>query len=102
MFLLNLGIPLGPKAEKTYTHTGFTNWNDIVRNLSKHEKSHQSVADAMTARLNKPSIAAHLNRRHRQEQLEKNEQLVYVIKSLRLLSRQNIALRGSTYKKVCS
>lgn len=50
--------------------------------------------------MKEPNIAAQMDEQFRKKQVENNNQLSYVIKALRFLSRQNIALRNTSKKKV--
>jgi hypothetical protein len=65
-----------------------------------HKISHQLVANSVCSQLTKSAIVAQLNKCHRQDQIERSKQLVFVVKALWLLSQQNIPIRGTTFTKV--
>lgn len=84
--------------EDTFHSTGFSNWNDPGRAMSKHIVSdlHKELQSKLFTLENSTPISAILNKKEKESRLKANQQLVIVIRALQLLSRQNLALRGNT------
>lgn len=99
-FLLT-GVNTVAKLSNAFT-LGFSGWNDIGRSLKNHMKTQQHKQATTTLYLmsSQPPVSALLDKQIQENRHANNEQLVLIIKALRFLSRQNLALRGSTYKKV--
>ena len=89
------------RYETAFTKTGFSNWNDCGRGLTKHAQSgiHKEAILKLHLTETQAPINAIINQGVRDQQLANNEQLVIVIKALKYLSRQNLAIRGVTSTK---
>ena len=101
-FYLHTGLIVWTsKKDAAFTHTGFCGWNDPGRVIKAHIKSelHKEAVLKLAARATQP-VTALLNAKVREDQLHRNMQLVAVIKTLKFLSRQNVALRGATVRNV--
>lgn len=100
--LFLLGVITVSRTEDTFTKSGYSYWNELRRPLDGHQDSKQHREAVTTLHLmdTQPPVSAMLNKQIRTNQLSNNAQLVIVIKALKFLSRQNLAVRGTTYKKV--
>ena len=90
------------RAEEAFTHTGFSNWNDPGRVMDGHVSSsmHKEAVMKVTALNTQEPINAILDTHLKEDQLSRNAQLVVVIRALKYLSHQNVALQGLTVQKV--
>ena len=81
----------------TYTKTGFSYWNDGSRKLKKHQESnvHSDCVKLLDGDLSgNQRIDEALDKALKCSKDQNNSMLVYVIRALLFLSRQNLAIRG--------
>ena len=90
------------KVERTFIYNGFSNWNDIGRTLGGHQRSehHQEAKLKLNMLAKQQPVTALLDAQVKADRVRNSEQLVIVVRALKFVARQNIALRGVTTKKV--
>ena len=89
-----LNVPL---KEPTFTKTGFSNWKDATFKFRNHEKStcHKIAVDNMIVLPHTTmDVGEMLAKEHEVEKRCNRKMLLYILKAIRFLSRQGLALRG--------
>lgn len=92
-----VGLTPSSKVSDTYTKTGFSYWNDGSRKLKKHQESnvHSDCVKLLDGDLSgNQRIDEALDKALKCSKDQNNSMLVYVIRALLFLSRQNLAIRG--------
>lgn len=94
-------IQLPGRSEATFIHTGFSNWNDPGRTLEGHQRSdyHTEALLKLSLMQTTTPVIQQLSKKHHKDMQENRDQLMTVIKAVKYLSRQGLALRGTTEVK---
>ncbi|XP_053398113.1 zinc finger MYM-type protein 1-like [Mercenaria mercenaria] len=85
------------KAETAFISTGFSNWKDATKKFKKHENSEchkEAVERSITLPKQTKDIGETLSSAHAQEKMNNRHQLLKILRSIRFLARQGLALRG--------
>lgn len=95
---LNLLLEKVKKSSQTFTVTGFSYWNDGHRKLAKHEESddHKECVKQLTGGdKSQPKIDISLDASIATSRVQNATMLTHVIRALKFLTKQNLAIRGT-------
>ena len=93
------GLTLFEKRKKNNFIEGYNNWNDGFRRLDKHQESAAHSESVLALQRHRCSAVNELlDEGVKKSKCDNNALLCHMIDALRLLARQNIAVRGATIK----
>ncbi|KAH3773530.1 hypothetical protein DPMN_174892 [Dreissena polymorpha] len=87
-----LGKIRNTKADGSFISDGFSNWKAGTEKFRKHDESecHKEMTLPATTR----DVGEMLSAGHAKEKADNRKQLLQILRSIRYLARQGIALRG--------
>ena len=88
-------------CDKTFTETGFNNWQKACHKFSKHEQSvcHRLTVDMIIK--SSKDVDEMLGSAHAKEKAENRKALYTILSTVRFLARQGLPLRGSFVAHGC-
>ncbi|XP_053374024.1 zinc finger MYM-type protein 1-like [Mercenaria mercenaria] len=85
------------KAESAFVSAGFCNWKDATTKYRKHQQSEchkEAVERHVTLPKQTKDIGETLSAAHSEEKKHNRAQLLTILRNIRFLARQGVALRG--------
>ena len=88
-------------CDKTFTETGFNNWQKACHIFSKHEESvcHRHAVDMIIK--SSKDVDETLSNAHANKNAENRKALYAILSTVRFLARQGLPLRGSFVAHGC-
>lgn len=86
--------PLAKSMDEAFVSTGFKNWKKAIGKFQIHQQSQAHKVAMNTYTYQHRSVEAQLSTAKEQQQREARSCLLKIIKSVRYLARQGLALRG--------
>ena len=88
-------IPLTGYTDKTFTETGFNNWQKALHKFSKHEQStcHRYAVDTITKSIK--DVGEMLCSAHAKEKANNRKAMYTILSTIRFLARQGLLVRGN-------
>ena len=90
-------LPLGGYVEKSFTETGFNNWQKALHKFSKHEQSacHRAAFDIIMISKTSKAVDEMLCTSLAKEKADNRKAMLTIISTIRFLAHQGLPLRGS-------
>ncbi len=86
--------PLAKSMDEAFVSTGFKNWKKAIEKFAMHQQSQAHKVAMTTYTHQQRSVETQLSTAREQQQREARSCLLKIIKSIRFLARQGLALRG--------